>query len=689
MILDAILQGEELDRHIGRIRRIMKERRLNPDYVKGIKNDDDTWDPLPLEKFLIITDNKGRPQPSRISEILASIRIDRGPQNMSLLTYKNKLDILVEYLIETIFEIASIYLDDTKGMVYLFDGNRVLSGEIDKDTTKLFSYISREFNIRSDERTELKKRFFEKVRNEAPKVTIYHDYHFDIDDKKLYVHNLDQVLVLDGNEPNVIRHGRRSIIFADHQHYQGFNLLWPKSELNMSFDPDSLNIRYPYDSYDKLLETVKISGLKTEIGDDVPNNPLFDLARRCNFKNGVLTKRQQIILYYLVMHMFPFVDATISLPFLNFIGPWGSGKTTAGRQLLKLLYGPEAEATKFDNDERTFQSNLADETFILYDNVEFVEDWFLDFVAALTTGTRMKKRRMHTNYENDEFRPHSLVGVTCETPSWDRSDIAERTLPFYFGSSVKDNGNVIPETEMYKPFSEFRDELLTIYYNNINLVVAKINERGGIVGTSDHRLAETAILLEIINEALEVCDTEEFKIIMDGLKVQRSTFALQEKSWWDPLIFTAKLNDQVEFTADELLEKFREHGYQDSKRRLFVDLSSYQQDIRHLFGYERKNTSMGPIYSFNKSKSTQYQWEGAFIYDPQSEPTINTNGHLHAVITSLKKGIKYPEPDLEKIILDHYSKDEVSEVLHHLLSRGELERVPVKDLAGNKQYRRP
>jgi len=666
----------------------MLEDGLNPDKVRGIKKSDDTWDALPIEHFLTKSKD-GKTVNPKISELIAAFRISRGPKNMSFLDTGTKLAISLRYLVSTLFDLFQIYWDKGTNIIYLFDGQVVKSGKMDDTKSILFAYILYEFNIRSNEIEHLAKYFFVSVKNLAKEIDIHNRFHYDSDNHNLYIYNKEKMLILDGTKPKITRHGTHGIFFRESENFIPFNILWPISELDGIINLNKLDITYPNYSYQDIIDRIEIPGLKLDVGNDLPSNPLFDLARRCNFKQGVLTKRQQVILYYLFMHMIPFVEATTSLPFVNFIGPYGSGKTSSARQLLKLLFGELAQSTDLDKDERTFQSNLIDESIMVYDNVENVEDWFLDTIAAISTGTRIKKRRMHTNFENDEFEPKVLICATCRDPSWTRSDIADRTIPFYFGKPLDEQDYVMLETQIYEPLSKFRDELLTIYYNNVNKVVARIKERGGIRGTSDHRLAETAIMLEIINEALEVCKPDEFKIIMDGLKVSRSTFALQEKSWWDPLIFTAKLNDQVQFTADELLEEFRQRGYEETKRKLFVDLSNHQSDIKQLLGYEKKNTADGPRYSFNKSKSTKYNWEGAYIYDTVEEPQINTNGHLHALLSNLKKGITYSKPDLKKIISEQYDPTEVPDVINHLLQQGELERVPVKDIAGEIQYRRP
>lgn len=655
MEIDLRLNSDQLAEHLRRIREIMLELQLNPDWAKTkpSENKDDPKEGIAIEDFIqarrkseMRSDHKYL-LPVRVSEILDMFRVESFPNNM---TYKrsDRKQIIIRYLMWLIPQYADTYINlYNEKQIYFWDGDLLRSSEYDDGNGEIIKYLRSAFKLRSDggEFSDFVKDYFANTKHQSQYIIPQTYYHVDLEDYKLYFYNGDQILILDGDYVNSVKNGSIPVIFEDDKKYVPFeyalssfnNPHFDLSELSagvLNYDP-SVNSS---EILDGIIRDISLDGERFQT---IGMGPLGILAERCHFDDSVLNKRQQAILYYLLIFALPFSGSIESRPFVNFIGREGSGKTTAAKQIGRLLYGSEFKPVVLTDDKRDFQSNMTDVKIRLFDNVEKSDDWFVDYVAACSTNVEFSQRQMRTNFDVISVNPTAVIMVTCKKPSWVAPEISERVLPFYFQKFEEESDHDYnenqaeyeSETWLLKNIDNNRNGLMTLYIRELNKVLKKLKERGGLRGSSSHRLTEFTILIKTINSALHVCPEEELENILDGLNSHRSLFALREQPWFDPVLATVESSSgEVSYSASGLMERAVFHGYEGSKRQLFKGLSEYNVSLKRLLGYSHTNKG-GHLYNFSRLKATNYEWKSGYQLFDLEKPTLN--GQATAILNEL------------------------------------------------------
>lgn len=115
------------------------------------------------------------------------------------------------------------------------------------------------------------------------------------------------------------------------------------------------------------------------------------------------------------------------------LGPQGSGKTTWLRLRGNLLVGPRFDVTGLHRDrEDAFIAAVTNRTVCALDNADSRIPWLEDALATYATGLRYRLRRLYTTNEEVSYEPRALLMLSSRDPQFNRPDVAERLLPFYF-----------------------------------------------------------------------------------------------------------------------------------------------------------------------------------------------------------------------------------------------------------------
>jgi len=146
-----------------------------------------------------------------------------------------------------------------------------------------------------------------------------------------------------------------------------------------------------------------------------------------------LSRGEQETLFYLnLLHQFfPPLRRTRMIP--AFLGPQGSGKTTALRLTGCLFLGPAFDVTGLQRDrEDAFVAAVTNRTVCGLDNADSRIPWLEDALAAFATGLRYQLRRLYTTNEEVSYIPRAILMISSRDPQFNRPDVAERLLPLYF-----------------------------------------------------------------------------------------------------------------------------------------------------------------------------------------------------------------------------------------------------------------
>ena len=119
--------------------------------------------------------------------------------------------------------------------------------------------------------------------------------------------------------------------------------------------------------------------------------------------------------------------AHIPRPILQTTGVMGSGKTTAGRVIKRLLDPTAPETVRVD--PRDFLQKASHSYIVMLDNVNSVPEWAVDVLCRLVTGEADSKRSLYTDDEDFIYEMKRAVLLNGINAPTDRGDAQDRTLP--------------------------------------------------------------------------------------------------------------------------------------------------------------------------------------------------------------------------------------------------------------------
>jgi hypothetical protein len=175
------------------------------------------------------------------------------------------------------------------------------------------------------------------------------------------------------------------------------------------------------------------------------------------FASSQLTSEEYctLMLVCLVQQFFPPLRKTRMIP--TFLGPQGSGKSTAMRLLGRLLVGPEFDVTGLQRDrEDAFIAAVCNRVILGLDNADSSIPFLPDALARYATGQRYQLRRLYTTNEEASFSPRAILMISSRDPQFNRPDVAERLLPFNFDRPREYR----PEFEIFEELDKRRGALM-------------------------------------------------------------------------------------------------------------------------------------------------------------------------------------------------------------------------------------
>jgi len=171
------------------------------------------------------------------------------------------------------------------------------------------------------------------------------------------------------------------------------------------------------------------------------------------FANSLLTVEdcRTLMLIWLLQQFFPPLRKTRMVP--AFLGPQGSGKTTAERLVGHLLLGPAFDVTGLQRErEDAFIAAVTNRVVLGLDNADSKIPFLPDALARYATGQRYQLRRLYTTNEECSFSPRAILMISSRDPRFNRPDVAERLLPFNFDRP----GVYRPEFEIFAELGKRR-----------------------------------------------------------------------------------------------------------------------------------------------------------------------------------------------------------------------------------------
>jgi hypothetical protein len=172
--------------------------------------------------------------------------------------------------------------------------------------------------------------------------------------------------------------------------------------------------------------------------------------------NGLSYEEQKtLLMVWFQQNFFPALRRTRIIP--AFLGPQGTGKTSAMRMIGILFCGPDFDVTGLCRDrEDAFVAAVSNRVVVALDNADSRIQWLEDALATYATGLRYRLRRLYTTNEEVSYQPRASLLLSSRDPHFRRPDVAERLLPLHF----KRPDAYQPESVLFGGLMERRGQIM-------------------------------------------------------------------------------------------------------------------------------------------------------------------------------------------------------------------------------------
>lgn len=206
-------------------------------------------------------------------------------------------------------------------------------------------------------------------------------------------------------------------------------------------------------------------------------------------------------LFQVYIHALFFERLLPTKPIVLITGEKGSGKTSVGRAIKKVLFGTGANVDiGVSTDERSARAAVSHNYFICMDNVDGMVDWLGNLLASVSTGATIRMATLYKTNEESKFEPHCFVMINSRDPaSLRRDDIADRLLIFEAERHTK----FVPESQLLADLAKNRSAILSEMLVNLNRIVATLKRRKNVAPAAQ-RLADFAALASTIAKVLKL-----------------------------------------------------------------------------------------------------------------------------------------------------------------------------------------
>jgi hypothetical protein len=189
-----------------------------------------------------------------------------------------------------------------------------------------------------------------------------------------------------------------------------------------------------------------------------------DAKRLAGYANLKTSRDKRLLTAYAATLPLPHVGR----PILNTSGAMGSGKTTIGRVLKRLIDPTAPETVRLD--PRDFLQKASHAYLLMLDNQNTIPEWGADTLCRLVTGEADSKRRLYTDDEDvivELRRAVLLNGINVPT---DRGNVLDRSLVVEL-ERIPD-GERKTEEELWERFEAEHPKLLGALFDVLSQAIA-------------------------------------------------------------------------------------------------------------------------------------------------------------------------------------------------------------------------
>jgi hypothetical protein len=245
----------------------------------------------------------------------------------------------------------------------------------------------------------------------------------------------------------------------------------------------------------------------------------------------------------------------VGRPILNAAGAMGSGKTTIGRVLKRLIDPSAPETVRLD--PRDFLQKASHAYVLMLDNQNTVPEWAADTLCRLVTGEADSKRRLYSDDEDVIVELRRVVLLNGINVPTDRGDVLDRSLVVEL-ERIPD-GERTTEEELWERFEAEHPRLLGALFDVLSKAIAlkpslKLSRRPRLADWGEY----AASVYEVMGWGAEQFLTDWDEVVkvqnqatLDGSPVAQAIIKLMEDR--DEYVASAsELHKKLEGVAESL-----------------------------------------------------------------------------------------------------------------------------------------
>jgi len=251
---------------------------------------------------------------------------------------------------------------------------------------------------------------------------------------------------------------------------------------------------------------------------------LLDVANFQQSEQTTLTQTQQKLLFIVWLYSLFFPNLLPTKPILTMTGEFRSGKSTIQRLIGKLLFGRKFNVTILQS-ERDFLAGVANEHYLVYDNVDVNEEWIRNAICSLATGFTIKLRKLYTTNEMYEADPICYLAINSMTQNlYKRPDVASRLLIF----RTKALQQTKPEDFFHQDILRYRNEIFSEIFDTIKQMLSYVRR--------EHQYNGNFRMADFANLGFMICKSwgreHEFRTTLDILSHEQAALPTED----DPVV---------------------------------------------------------------------------------------------------------------------------------------------------------
>lgn len=306
-------------------------------------------------------------------------------------------------------------------------------------------------------------------------------------------------------------------------------------------------------------------------------------------KNGKLTEEelQQLLKYWVIGIFFESIQPTKALA--AFVGEKGSGKSSTFKRIGVAFFGIDFDVMQLPEKADDLDIALLQEILVILDNADSRVAWLEDRLATIATGSKIRKRKLYTDSDVVELKPHCFVGITSRNPHFRRDDVSERTLVF----KLKRLTSFTSEHEILSEIYEHRNEILSDIVLIIQNILSAMDS--GTEYSGEVRMADFASFMVKASEAEGM--TEVVDSILKKLPGIQAEFSVEVDPLIDLLLTWCESNSGTYVTYKELWEglikiaadKKLDFYYRANQRAFSNKMASLKSTLDKLFDIDEKD----------------------------------------------------------------------------------------------------